>query len=191
MREPITSKGQMYKALAAGLLGNTTPQWFDVYEWWSDNERLKYGWWGVRTMTPGGPCLLSATSEGAFDAARLFKRYGHKVNISPMIDKFCTVTAWLELWDSPTGLVVEGVEYPDTVGGWTWRNSMPDQTRRKRWEGVQARMVLRRHLNENSLDDVAELMEQYQDHVLELSAVDRCIGIVPHRNHIVWELRSY
>lgn len=191
MKEPITSKRVMYELLAAGKLGNTIPQFFSLREWVDHPHTCKYQWWGVRSLTPGGPCRLNCPANDVPDTVWRFEKAGHKVNVSLMIDKFCTVTAWLELWDSPTGLVVEGIEYPDTVGGWTWRNSMPDPERRKRWEGVAARMVLRRHLNENSLSDVTDLLEKYPDHILEISTVDRCIGTVPHRDHIVWEIRRY
>ena len=191
MREAIVDKSSMYRMLAAGAFGNTVPQWFDIGEWRCDPEHQRYEWWGVRTMTPGGPCTLNCHFLDVIRVALGYEDAGHQINISPMIDKFCTVTAWLELWDSPNGLVVEGVEYPDTAGGWTWRNSMPDPAKRRRWEGTQARMVLRRHLNENSLSDVRELLEEYPDHILELSSTDRCFGTVEHRNHIVWELRQY
>jgi hypothetical protein len=185
---PITNKPQMYAMLAGGRLGNTIPQYFTVHDWVKSGDADRYGWWGVRTLKPGGPCRLNCPRAEVMSTAYEFAQ---PVNISMMIDKCCTVTAWLELWDSPAGLVVEGVEYPDTAGGWTWRNSMPDPQRRKRWEGVAARVILRRHLNANSLDDVTELLGRHPDHVFELSATDRCFGTVPHRNHITWELRLY
>ena len=191
MQEVIKDKRTMYELLAAGRLGNTCPQWFSVQDWMLDDRTEKYEWWGVRTLTPAGPCKLNCHRDDVLPTADQYERLGHDVNISPMIDKFCTVTAWLEVWDSPAGLVVEGIEYPDTKGGWTWRNSMPDPSRRKRWEGVAARMILRKHLNENSYDDVCELMERYPDHVIEFSATDRKFGTVPHRNWCCWEIRKY
>jgi hypothetical protein len=191
MKEPIRDKKTMYTLLAAGELGNTVPQWFDAADWFVDPRAWKYEWWGVRSMTPGGPCKLNCHRDDVFSTGDYFQRTGHSFNISPMIDKFCTVTAWLELWDSPSGLVVEGIEYPDTVGGWTWRNSMPDVSKRRQWHGTASRLVLRRHLNANSYDDVLDLLQQYPDHVVELSATDKCFGTVPHRNHFMWEVRQY
>ncbi len=190
MKEPVLTKADMYRRLAAGEFGNTIRQFFSPTEWATHPDSDRFEWWGVRTMTPGGPCRLNCPAVEVWPTGRKFIADGHYVNISMMVDKVATVTAWLELWDSPTGLVVEGIEWPQTPE-WTWRNSMPDPAKRKRWEGVAARHVLARHLNQNSVEDVRELLDGYPDHVLELSALDRCIGSVPHRNHVTWELRLY
>lgn len=187
-RDLVLSKQDMYRRLAAGEFGSTIPQYFSIHEWVKSGDADRYGWWGVRTLKPGGPCRLNCPTAEVVSTAYEFAQ---PVNISMMVDKVATVTAWLELWDSPAGLVVEGIECPDTAGGWTWRNSMPDPGRRKAWHGTAARMVLGRHLNGNSLDDVRELLERFPGHVIELSALDRCIGTVPHRNHIIWEVRAY
>ena len=198
MPERVTSKAQMYRMLAAGAFGNTTEMWMEAVEWLASNWSKKDGrhykgtpeFWGVRTLTPGGPCRLNCPTADVFDTAADFEEAGHKVQISMMVDRVATVTAWLEVWDSPTGLVVEGIEHPETPE-WTWRNSMPDPVKRKSWTGTAARMVLARHLNENSRADLEVLLAQYPDHVVEMSALDRCIGMVKHRNGIVWEVRAY
>ncbi len=142
-------------------------------------------------MTPGGPCYLNCPHSFVDATAHMYQQEGHRINISLMVDKVATVTAWLEVWDSPSGLVVEGIEWPSIDGGWTWRNSMPDPAKRKRWDGTAARMVLARHLNENSRDDLWRVLDEFPDSVVELSALDRCIGMVPHRNGVVWEIRHY
>lgn len=190
MRPPVTDKRDMYRRLAAGEFGNTTPQFFSVRTWGDDPSSAKIAMWGVRTMTPGGPCRLNCpTAEVGFTATQ-YELAGHRINISCMIDRLVTVTAWLEVWDSPTGLVVEGIEYPK-IPEWTWRSAMPDPARRRQWSGSVSRMVLRRHLNANSLDDVYILLAEYPNHVIEFSAVEECFGTVPHRNHICWEVRRY
>lgn len=187
---PVLSKTDMYERLARGEFGNSIRQFFFIPDWAESDDFRKYPVWGVRTLTPGGPCRLNCPRDEVLDTALGYRIAGHQVNISMMVDTVATVTAWLEVWDSPLGLVVEGIEYPRTPE-WTWRNSMPDPTRRKRWEGIAARHVLARHLNENSRDDLAILLDQYPDHIIEMSSLDRCIGTVPHRNHVVWESRLY
>jgi len=52
-------------------------------------------------------------------------------------------------------------------------------------------MVLRKHLNPNSLDDLSTVLDRWPGHVVELSAVEGCFGTVPGRNGIVWEVRNY
>jgi hypothetical protein len=190
MPPPITSKSQMYRLLAAGAFGNTIPQWLDAARWDAEAPTT-IRWWGVRTMTPGGPCSLNCPDHAVRKTFAAFQAAGHVPQISMMVDRVANVMAWLEVWESPTGLVVEGIEYPDTSTGMTWRDAMPDPALRRRWEGTAARLVLARHLNENDRDDLAATLERFPGHVVEMSALDRCIGTVPHRRAVVWEVRAY
>lgn len=185
----ITDKAEMYRLLAAGAFGNTIPQYFSVAEWRASGDDSRFQVWGVRTLTPGGPCRLNCPAGEVEATVAAFAP--HRPNISLMVDRVAAVTLWADIWDSLSGLIVEGIEHPDTAAGWTWRNAMPDPARRRRWEGTAARMILRRHLDPNDLDDLAAVFDRWPGHVLELSAVDRFLGRVPHRRGIVWEVRAY
>lgn len=187
MGEVIRDKATMYRLLAAGRLGNTTSQYFSVADWRASGDDRRFDWWGVRSLTPGGPCRLNCPAAEVEETATAFLEMGHKPNISVMLDRICQVTLWCDIWDSPTGLVVYGIEYPPEGG--SWRALMPYQG--KHWFGVAAKQLLRKHLNANSLNDATELFAKYPGHVLELSATDRCLGILPHRNAIHWEVRNY
>lgn len=185
------TKAEMYAKLAAGCFGNTVPQWFDLDVWTYDRAADAWTFWGVRSSAVSAhpACRLNVPTEEVPPYVLAHFPDG-KVNISPMVDRVATVTAWLEVWDSPTGLIVEGVEYPDTEKH-TWRSAMPDPKHRRRWERAGANLILARHLNANSLDDLKVVLEQYPGHVVELSALDRCLGTAPHRNGCVWEVRDY
>jgi hypothetical protein len=174
----------MYKLLAAGKLGNTTPQYFSVAEWRASGDDKRYAFWGVRSQVPGGPCRLYCPTA---EVEKTANGFGCAFNISMMIDAVATVTLWADVWDSPTGLVVYGIEYPPR--GASWRKLMP--TEGKHWERIMARMILRKHLNPNSLSDLEEYMAKYDGHVIELSATEECIGTGQHRNHVTWEIRNY
>lgn len=187
MSEVIATKKRMYELLAAGRLGNTTRQWFDLDVWQASAEASRYEWWGVRTLTPGGPCRLNCPAHEVPKTYSEFAAAGHQSNISLMLDRVCRVTLWCDIWESPTGLVVYGIECPP-VGG-SWRALMPSHG--KHWFGLSARMLLKKHLNANSYDDAMDLLEKYPGHVLELSATDTLIGILPGRSAIHWELRNY
>lgn len=187
----VTRKSQMYAMLSAGDFGNTIPQFYSVEEWAYSPDSSRYKLWGVRSakqsMHPA--CRLNCPSSEV--AAYADKHFADGPNISMMVDAVAQVTAWLEIWRSPTGLYVQGIENPPTWYGWNWRNSMNDPQRLKRWENTAARNVLARNLNENSFQDLHDLLDRYDDHVVELSALNRCIGTIPHRNAVVWEVRLY
>lgn len=180
----ITDKAQMYALLKAGRLGNTIPQYGSIEEWRASGDPDRYSQWGVRTKSAGGPCRLNCPVEEVEDTVLRFRP--HLPNISVMISAVGQVT-WLgDIWDSPTGLVCCGFEYPERIHD--WRQLMGGQAQQK-WEGVAARSLLRRHLNSNSYDDLMLTIEGFPSHVVELSTMDVCFGVLPHRNAIVWEVR--
>ena len=187
--EPVRTKEVMYKLLVAGCFGNTLPQWFDIQTWKNDPKAGNIPVWGVRTLTPGGPCRLYCPRNEVEKTAEEYRQLGHKINISIMLDAICYVTLYADVYDDPTTgqLCVYGVEYPPK--GSSWRAIMPTQG--KTYTGLEARLLLQRHLTPSSLADGEALRELYPDHVYELSACDRNIGTIPGRNSIMWEVRLY
>lgn len=183
----ITNKAQMYAMLAQGLLGNTLPQYFSVDEWRASGQADRYDWWGVRTLVPGGPCFLNCHRDDV-EATALRPEYAAAgVNISAMVDRVCTVTMWAEVQRLPGGLYTYVLEYPPKEG--SWRKLMPAGG--KGYQGTAARLLLERHLNANALGDLYDLLNKYDGHVVEFSAIDICMGRLPGRNMIVWEVRNY
>ena len=57
--------------------------------------------------------------------------------------------------------------------------------------GLRARLLLREVMTPASLEDWEILVERYPGHVLEISVYDRCLGDLPGRNALVWEVRKY
>lgn len=181
----IRDKTTMYELLASGRLGNHTPQWFSVAEWERDPARPDVPLWGVRSALAGG-CPKSRLDVPTAEVGPLFREWfgGSGGNISPMVDHM--MTARFQVWDGFRGLYVWAV-----VGhtGLKWRPAFASVSTHH--EGTAARQLLRRHLNENSYHDVEELFEKYPGHVVEMTALDRCFGLVPGRNAVVWEVRDY
>lgn len=181
----VSSKQQMYQMLSAGLFGNTTKQWYDVATWKA--EAPEYHYWGVRTLQPGGPCRLFCPCDEVEVTCRQPTFVAAGINISMMIDTITNVTLWAEVYESDTGLVVYGMEYPPKKG--SWRLLMPSQGRH--WYGLEAKMLLRKHLWPSSLSDLEELLEKYDGHVVEFSACEDAVGVLKDRNGVVWEVRAY
>ncbi len=186
----ISNKAEMYRMLHRGDFGNTVPMWFDLRKWAFDVSFAPYHSiqvWGVRTLTPGGPCWLNVPRKHVSYWCDEAERGGHKVNISPMIDRIVNVTMWANVLRSPSGLIVECIEYPDKSSN--WRAEMP--TKAKAYQNTAANMLLRKHLNPSTLDDLGILLDKYPDAVVELSATESEFGTVPGRNAIIWEVRNY
>lgn len=182
----IRTKDEMHALLVGGALGNTVPQFLSEEEWRASPESRVFPTWGVRTLTPGGPCRLYCPASEVGLTARQYREQGHRVNISLMIDAVATVTLYGEVWESPEGLRLYGVERPGK--GASWRKVMPELGRE--WRGLSVRMMLKKHLNASSLADLEALLENHPGHVVEFSALEQCMGTVPGRNGIVWEVRT-
>jgi len=179
----VDTKKDAYRLAAEGAFGNIVPRWFDVPTW--ERERpAKQTLWGVQTMrVPGGPAKLDVPTAEVPAVFASFRSFAPV--ISPMVHQIGTVTFMGDVWDAPTGIEVNGIEHPPSS---QWRKLMLHPTR---WTGTAARMLLRRHLNENSYDDLLAVFERFPGSVCELSALDVCYGTVAHRNAVVWEVRHY
>ena len=72
----------------------------------------------------------------------------------------------------------------------TEKTQMKRVTQWRHTEGAAAVAILRSYLDGNSYDDLLTLQTKYPDHVIEFSAYECCLGDVPGRNTIIWELRG-
>lgn len=58
-------------------------------------------------------------------------------------------------------------------------------------EGLQSLMLLRSAMTPSSWADFELVMDRWPEHVIEFSVFSRCLGDVPGRNALVWEVRQY
>lgn len=56
---------------------------------------------------------------------------------------------------------------------------------------LEARMLLERFLTPASYSDISELLEYFPGHSVEFSTYRYCLGNIPGRNTIFWEVRKY
>ena len=183
----VTNKAAMYQLLSEGAFGNTIAQFFSVEDWQASADRRRFPLWGVRTLTPGGPCRLNCPSD---EVAAVFAQYtgaGQAANISAMVSAVYLARWMGDVFEDHTGLRCYGIEYPRQ--GLSWRLAMPVDGVETR--GLAARQLLRRHLNASSLADLEAVLECWPGHVVELTAFDCCVGQVPGRNAVIWEVRYY
>lgn len=57
--------------------------------------------------------------------------------------------------------------------------------------GMMSDLLLREAMTPSSYEDWRLLLERYPGHVLEVSIYNRCVGDIPGRNALVWEVRRY
>jgi hypothetical protein len=186
----INDKATMYKLLQQGVLGNTIPQYNSLDEWLHRDKALDIGnQWGIRCPTPGGKGMMPVSE---YDVMLYYHclckendvRY---MNISSFIDNVVEVYGWYELSIIERDLYIYGMPHPPK--GPSWRELMP--THGRSFNKGAAWRLMTNALNELSFLDIIELLEKYPGHVIEISVLDRCIGRIPGRNYVTWEIRNY
>jgi hypothetical protein len=57
--------------------------------------------------------------------------------------------------------------------------------------GLEALQLLKENLDPSSYEDIMELLDRYEDHIIEFSTFSRDLGDCKGRNTVIWEVRSY
>lgn len=189
-RPPVLNKQDYYRRAQAGEFGNILPRYFTLGDWardgWAATEQA-HRLWGVQhtkvAMFPG--TKLDVRGDEVEERVRAYA-FGPDYVISPMIHQYGAVAWEGNVSRGHEGLLLAEGNLNPKNGSWRQHMLAP-----RRWEGSAARLLLNFVLNDNSRDDVEELLDLYPDHVIELSAIDACFGTVPHRNAVIWEVRIY
>ena len=185
MESRIVNKAQMYRHLSEGRFGNTIAQYFSIEAWKNSEDYKKFDSWGIRSLTVGGKCFFYVPSS---EVEQVVKDNGLMgINISCMVDAVARVLMWADVCVTSAGWYLYCVRNP--ARGESWRVGMP--SRGKTYVGLAAVSLLRSLLTPSSMSDLEAVLEKWPDHVVELSALDRCMGTTPGRNAVVWEVRYY
>lgn len=188
MSDPITNKRQMYALLNAGRLGNTLPRWGSVGAWRAAGVCDEFPAWGVQTATGGGgPYRLHCPTAEVQETCDRFTAAGHQVWISAMVQTRIGQRLMADVTRFPDGLFVRGIVNPTREA--EWRRDMPVHART--YQRTAAKLLLDWALNENSRDDLEILLDRYPDHIVELTAYEKCYGTKQGRNAVTWEVRRY
>jgi hypothetical protein len=192
-KSPVLTKQDMYRRLANGEFGNTIAQFFSLESWQNRGYVRNYGLWGVRSASIAGDkrCRLNvpeAEVEGLWK--EWFPCGGG--NISPMLDKWAVLRCevFINEHDPRSGLTAFYVPagfYIDESD--PWRGSFRNYG--KQVSGLQASMLLKAYCWPSDLENLMMLVEEYPGHVVEFSACDRAVGVIPNRNTVIWECRRY
>ena len=182
---PVLSKRDMYARFMRGEFGNTYPHYATVADaiagvggYHAATQRA----WNLRDMIPGGRFFRDVPYR---DMVELVPTYRDGCMIIPTvfdIEEYRTLNGECTILDS--GLYV----YSSTAPGYMRESLAAGGVGHT---GSAAKAVLDVYLNENSRDDMRELLTRYPDHVIEFTCYSKCFGTLPHRNTVIWEVRKY
>jgi hypothetical protein len=176
----IANKKQCSAMFASGCFGNHLRQWPDI------ESVLKSGYSGklmLRSMGVGGGRVISNLSVEEASGIRGFvpglNYFSEQLN-DP--DEY-TVILQGEVFRSYRGLDLT----------YTKVNAPMREALSKRTDyahGLTALMMLRNYCCPRGLDCIQELLDIYEDHVIEFTCVDKPFGSLGWST-IIWEVRSY
>lgn len=173
----VRSKATFYRLWRQGQLGNRPRTWDSI------TELATSGWTGrvgIRSRVPGGPCQYHLAVAEAIELAQTWP-CGFVFSEALPDDRL--------LLQGEVSRLETGVHLTySTAIGLTMRDAMHAP---ERATGIAAVAILRAKLWPSSFDDVGDLLDRFPDAVIEFGAHDCAVGILPHRNTIIWEVRDY
>jgi len=179
---PLRSKRDSYDLLMRGLLGNTLRFWSSFDE--------------VRDSAYRGSVSMRYVGGSRFCAYDVpFSR------ISRVQKKWIAAGARKELIhfneSAPDDhLLIQGELMRGSLGLHLFYSSEKKKMREalkdgKHAKGLTAKLFLEHFLIPPSYDDMNLLLDSFPDHVVEFSTYSFCLGSMPRRNTVIWEVRAY
>jgi len=187
---PILNKKQNYRLWQSGAFGNKLRAW-SVEEYrdcnYMGNVAIR-----MRSGAGGGLCFYDIPRENAL-AALPFLVCGDLLLDDFMINEMSPKAEILQ------GEYLNDIRVVDGETSWGWflysraplrmrdaLSAAPETAR-----SLRADLLIREAMTPSSYDDWQILLERYPGHVFEVSIYDRCLGDIPNRNALVWEIRRY
>lgn len=183
MTEQIKTKSQMYELLWNHQLGNHFPwMWFPE---WLDSEYRNSGLThSVRFGKDlGAPWqyhlsddeVIRVVTDSSIPASCI-GIVSMPVFIKPLLNaELMELNYRLELFCSTVAAVM--------------RDSLRQGGRS--YQGISAKAVIDHYCDPATADDLRLLLDQHPHAVIEFTVYDRNVGVIPHRNTVIWEVRNY
>jgi hypothetical protein len=191
MADPILTKRKNYELCHAGAYGNRILQWASIEEWKASGYDKPVAM-RVALQAGGGPKAFHVSQNMVECQA---KSWGYKgiprecIRLGEMVDGVRLLQ----------GHYLNDVYVQDGEARWGYlrftmkTGAMPiafASDDRSIW-GLQADLTIREAMTPSSYSDWKELLDRYPGHVLEFSVWESCLGDIPGRNAVVWEIRRY
>ena len=179
----VRNKSQIYELLRADKFGNHFP-WVSYEEWLHElHEDAEYSLrFGLQLNAPWEYHLsyhkaLVAANYNTYGCAKSqISVVTMPIGIQPVIN---AEVQWSEI----------GVELHYSTVQDVMRRSLARGGRTV--AGIVSVEIMRHYCDPCSYDDIRALLSEYDGSVIEFTVFDRDVGVFPHRNTIIWEVRNY
>lgn len=178
----IRNKAEFFKLWKEGVLGNRTNLWEDPYDAFA-SEAKEIGFREIGKT--GGGHWEKVPKDEVFITARRWQKAGRIFLMDDGCPDWCR-TIQGEICETYRG--IQG--FLDTVGQLPMRPAMA-AGHMKHYNELDTRLLVRKHMDPSSQDDLWDLLEKYPDATIEFSCFGVNVGVFPRRNTIFWEVRNY
>jgi hypothetical protein len=189
----VLNKKQNFRLCHSGVYGNRVRQWESIEEWKNSGYSEPVAMRVAMLAGGGGPKQFGVPPEQVISVARSWEKSRgiplSEVRIAEMADGERVLQGhYLNDVYEQDGETRHGyLRYTLATG------QMPIAFEKHRdvAYGHRADLLIRSLMTTASYEDWQELVAEYSGHVLEFSVWNDCLGDLPHRNAIVWEIRRY
>ena len=186
MSAPVIHKHQNYKLWTSGAYGNRLQSWRTVEAYIRSGFRkpvvIRYlgrsggGWCRYNVKHEAVSTIISQLVDNGAELSRIM------INEAAP-DQHVVLNG--ELWTGADRL--DALLYSRVRAH--MRPALVAEQRQAR--GLETRLLLRSLMTSSSYEDLQVLTEKYIDHAIELTVFSVCVGDIPGRNALVWEIRRY
>ena len=178
---PVLNKQNFYERFYEGEFGNHGLMWRTIDEWWHSGYEHPIA---IRTFKPGGRCDYNIPRRKVFQRALDFQEQGWtELNFSAMAPTERT------LLQGEAILMLGGLHLFASTVKKPMRNALAEGGFHT--VGAIAYRLLRESCDPDSYDWIMQLLETYDEHVIEFSCFECDWGIIDNKNTVIWEVRRY
>jgi hypothetical protein len=183
--DPIRTKAQNYRLWQGGEYGNKLRAWENIAAWRCSGFTGLVAF-RVREGRGAGPCVYAIHPAAYLRTLDTFSRAGiafDRIMVNEM---------------APRCEILQGEYSNDSLGS---REFLFSRVRlcmreallcnRQIAHGLRSDLLLCAAMTPSSYADWRLLLDRYPNHVLEVSVYEHCLGDIPGRNALVWEVRQY
>jgi hypothetical protein len=180
----IADKRGMYELYATGGFGNRPHHWGSVDEYVNSDFA---GLVGIRNRLASSPFCDCRPHTRAAVIEQLMNWRRDGLDWSTVVINE-TAPHWIQTINAEVMRTTDGIYVRWSPVQKVMREALAELS--YHWTGLRALLLLQQRCDAPSYDNLVDLLDRYPEHIVELSAFTRSVGIW-NWNTIFWEVRLY
>jgi hypothetical protein len=181
----IRTKSQMYGLLLSGAFGNTIRAWtYD--EWLRESNKPSHAGFRYCSHKLHGPCLTGLYIGQLEIALESYEKAGWPKRDAIIGEE---LPNHRRIFQGEVCISERGYDLTYTTQALPMRPAMAQEQLYA--DGISALVLMRRFIDPQSLSEIVDLSAEHDNAVVEFTTCSIDVGMIPHRNTVIWEVRNY